>query len=76
MLHQLFTNDIMSLRMFLQAWEQRTGPRIVTRLVPGAEPVEIKAVRQNAGQVEVQTLQGTWHTYFALYKETGGDQDE
>jgi hypothetical protein len=69
MLRQIFSTDLATLRLFLFAYQQGTGPRLLARLRPGDQPVEIKGVRQVADGVEVQTQEGTWHRFFACYKE-------
>lgn len=69
MLRQIFTTDSTSIRVFLQDYSNKVGPRVVARLTPGAEVVEIIDAKGRGDDLQVQTIDLQWNHPFACYKE-------
>ncbi len=69
MLRQLFTSDSATIRFALAGYNRGTGPRVVARLTPGADVVEIIDAHGRGADLQVQTLDKQWHRPFICYKE-------
>jgi hypothetical protein len=70
MLRQLFTTDPTTISAAIEAYQRQAGPKVVARLVPGANPIEIYAARKRGGSLEVQIERnGLWRKPFACYKD-------
>ncbi len=70
MLRQFFTTDSTTINAEISAYQAQAGPKVVARLAPGADPVEICAARERDGHLQVQVgCNGPWRDPFACYKD-------
>jgi hypothetical protein len=70
MLRQFFTTDPTTINAQISAYQAQAGPKVVARLAPGADPVEISAARKRDGRLQVQVgRNGLWREPFACYKD-------
>lgn len=70
MLRQFFTTDPATINAAIAAYQRQAGPKVVARLAPGADPVEICGARRRGGRLQVQVgPSGPWRNPFACYKE-------
>ena len=69
MLRQFFTSDAMTIRAAIKAYQGEAGPKVVARLVPGADVVEIVDAELRGNKLRVQTADLQWHAPFVCYKE-------
>jgi hypothetical protein len=51
MLRQFFTTDSTTINAEISAYQAQAGPKVVARLAPGADPVEICAARKRDGRM-------------------------